>query len=305
MKPLVSICCITYNQEKYVEETLKGFLIQKTSFPIEILIHDDASTDITAKILRKYEKIDDRISVIYQTENKYSQGKKPLIHYLFPKARGKYIALCEGDDYWTDSYKLQKQVDFLERNEKYSLVFSNAKVLKDKGISRGLKIINKSREFNGFEIIENWTIPTASVLFRKDHLINNKFYESIFKQFLYGDIILFLILAQKGKLYGMSDYMVTYRRHGEGALLSEKNNSVKAKNKMIKHHKLMSICFNGKYKKLNYEYIANTYLGLFYETRNFQNLWLYNKYLCKKDRKHFYSINNLKINVAATLNYKK
>ena len=87
--------------------------MQKTTFPIEIIIHDDASTDGTAKIVKEYaDKYPDLIVPILQTENQYSQGIKPSQNFVFPRARGKYIAFCEGDDYWTDPYKLQKQVDF-------------------------------------------------------------------------------------------------------------------------------------------------------------------------------------------------
>lgn len=102
-KPLVSIACTTYNHEKYIALAIEGFLLQKTSFPIEIIIHDDASTDKTAEIVKSYEKIHhDLITAIYQTENQYSKGIKPYPNYVFPKARGKYIALCEGNDYWIE-----------------------------------------------------------------------------------------------------------------------------------------------------------------------------------------------------------
>jgi glycosyltransferase involved in cell wall biosynthesis len=118
--PLVSICCITYNHEKYIQQCLEGFLIQKTTFLFEILIHDDASTDRTADIIREYEtKYPDIIKPIYQTENQYSKGVIVSAVYNWPRAKGKYIALCEGDDYWIDSYKLQKQVDFMEANPEY------------------------------------------------------------------------------------------------------------------------------------------------------------------------------------------
>lgn len=99
-KLMVSICCITYNHEKYISEALESFLMQKTSFKYEILIHDDASTDNTAKIIREYEKkFPEIIKPIYQIENQYSKGNKINLVYNFPRAKGKYIAICEGDDY--------------------------------------------------------------------------------------------------------------------------------------------------------------------------------------------------------------
>lgn len=121
-KPFVSICCITYNHEPYIRECLDGFLMQKTDFDFEILIHDDASTDKTADIIREYElKYPEIINPIYQTENQYSKGVRPINKFNFERAQGKYIAMCEGDDYWTDPFKLQKQVDFLEANVDYVL----------------------------------------------------------------------------------------------------------------------------------------------------------------------------------------
>ncbi|MBO5099153.1 MAG: glycosyltransferase family 2 protein [Clostridia bacterium] len=113
----VSIICNTYNHEKYIAETLESFLMQKTNFQYEILIHDDASTDKTAEIIRKYEeKYPNIIKPIYQTENQYSKKVKIGITYQFPRVKGKYIAICEGDDYWTDMNKLQKQYDAMEKN---------------------------------------------------------------------------------------------------------------------------------------------------------------------------------------------
>jgi len=130
MTSTVSICCITYNHEFFIRDAIRGFINQKTSFPFEILIHDDASTDGTAEIIKLYEeKYPDIIKPIYQKENQYSQGRNISLVYQFPRARGKYIALCEGDDYWTDPYKLQKQVDFLEANTEYGLVGTDFDIL--------------------------------------------------------------------------------------------------------------------------------------------------------------------------------
>jgi len=115
--PLVSIDCITYNHKQYIRDAIEGFLMQITNFPVEILIHDDASTDGTAEIIREYEKqYPWLIKPVYQTENQYSKHNGIISKIQYARARGKYLAFCEGDDYWTDPYKLQKQVDFLESN---------------------------------------------------------------------------------------------------------------------------------------------------------------------------------------------
>ena len=122
---VVSICCITYNHAQFIRKCLDGFLMQKTDFPVEILIHDDCSTDGTTEIIREYEaKYPDLIFPLYEEENQYQKGKAAEIDfYNYRRARGKYIAYCEGDDYWTDPLKLQKQVDFMETNPEYSVCF--------------------------------------------------------------------------------------------------------------------------------------------------------------------------------------
>ena len=125
--PLVSICCLTYNHAQFIRKCLDGFLMQQTDFPIEILIHDDCSTDGTTDIIREYEaKYPELIFPLYEEENQYSRGGAGKMDlYNYSRARGKYIAYCEGDDYWTDPLKLQKQVDFMEVNPEYSVCFHN------------------------------------------------------------------------------------------------------------------------------------------------------------------------------------
>ncbi len=113
----VSIICNAFNQEKYIRDALESFIIQKTSFQYEVLVHDDASSDSTASIIREYEgRYPDIIKPIYQKDNQYSQGKSIGLTFQFPRAQGKYIAFCEGDDYYTSKYKIQRQYDILESN---------------------------------------------------------------------------------------------------------------------------------------------------------------------------------------------
>lgn len=113
----VSVICTAYNHEKYIRKCLEGFVMQKTNFKFEVLINDDCSTDNTAKIIREFqEKYPDIIKPIYQTENQYSKGVDINGNILLPLAKGKYIAFCEGDDYWCDENKLQSQYDIMELN---------------------------------------------------------------------------------------------------------------------------------------------------------------------------------------------
>jgi glycosyltransferase involved in cell wall biosynthesis len=210
-EPLVSICCLTYNHGPYIHDAIEGFLIQKTSFPFEILIHDDASTDGTADIISEYEaKYPDIIKPIYQKENQYSKGIKINATYQFPRARGKYIALCEGDDYWTDAKKLQMQVDFLESNPEFSMCFHNALVIYqdlDKSPHR-FNHIEKSQEIDLETLIDDWIVPTASILFRKSILPIPDWANQIYS----GDMTLALIAYDKGKIFFINEMMSVYRK---------------------------------------------------------------------------------------------
>lgn len=126
--PLISICCLAYNMEKYIRQSLESLLMQSTTFPFEIIIHDDASTDNTREIIKEYAlKHPAIITTIFQKENMYSKSRYNFQYKdVFPNAKGKYIAYCDGDDYWIDPLKLQKQVAFLESNSDYGLVHTRA-----------------------------------------------------------------------------------------------------------------------------------------------------------------------------------
>jgi len=170
--PLVSISCITYNHENFIRDAIEGFLMQKTTFPVEILVHDDASTDKTASIVREYEEqYPHLIKPIYQTENQYSKRDGSIDRIQRGRARGKYVALCEGDDYWTDPLKLQKQVDFLENNPDYGLVHTNFVINNTK---TGKKQINNGHFLSDHSLEEylvgNFHIATLTTCFRKDLL---------------------------------------------------------------------------------------------------------------------------------------
>lgn len=123
---MVSIRCTVYNHERYLRDCLNGFVMQKTNFRFEAIVHDDASTDGSAAIIREYaEKYPEIIKPIYETENQYSKHDDSLRRIMNEHTHGKYIAFCEGDDYWTDPLKLQKQVDFLEANPDYGACYTN------------------------------------------------------------------------------------------------------------------------------------------------------------------------------------
>jgi len=215
--PLVSICCTAFNHENYIRDCIEGFLMQKTNFQIEIIIHDDASTDNTAQIIKEYEgKHPDLFVTIYQTENQYSQGIKPWPNFVFPRARGKYIALCEGDDYWTDPLKLQKQVDFLEGNEDCSLSHHSFNVVDKNGKTIQVKKhIKKKTNLEDYLSQKNVYAPqTCSIVFKKDILD----LEKIEKIKYFGDTTLYVLLLLNGKFsYYHEEIMAAYRIHKNGA----------------------------------------------------------------------------------------
>lgn len=220
---IVSISCLTYNHAQFIRQCLDGFLMQECDFAFEVLIHDDASTDGTIDIIKEYQqKHPQIIKPFFQSENQWSKGVRGMNQkFNYPRAKGKYIALCEGDDYWIDPLKLQKQVGFLENRPNFSMIFSNAHIILNDGADkskkgRDLKLIEESKVFSDIEIFEDWTIPTASVLFRRSAAGPELYQSLINPKFLFGDIIQFLYLTSKGKIYGLADFTVCYRKHGGG-----------------------------------------------------------------------------------------
>ena len=222
--PKVSICCITYNHEPYIRDCLEGFLMQKTDFAYEILIHDDASTDKTADIIREYEKkYPDIIRAVYQTENQYSKTHNFIPNFQFDKARGKYIAICEGDDFWVSPDKLQIQFDFMEANPDYSMCFHQAYVYfhgVDSECCKNIFSCIENKDYSAEEIVCEWKVSTGTVFLRKEYFIPFIPYDC--KDFLYGDIMFFLTAASHGKVRGMSGNMSVYRRLQTGIVLSQR-----------------------------------------------------------------------------------
>ena len=220
---MVSVCCLVYNHEKYLRQCLDGFVNQKTNFKFEVLIHDDASTDSSAAIIREYEeKYPELIKPIYQTENQYSKKVKIGITYQFPRVKGKYIALCEGDDYWTDPLKLQKQIDFLEANPEYSFCCHRFKILKEaekKFIHEyGHNLYNPGQnlDINEDVFFKVWVTQWLTTMVRTDDFIKacdiamNTFNKCL-------DVYIYTLLLQIGKGISLNQEMGIYRWHSNGA----------------------------------------------------------------------------------------
>jgi glycosyltransferase involved in cell wall biosynthesis len=213
---MVSICCITYNQEEYIRDALDGFLSQETDFSYEVLIHDDASTDGTADIIREYARqYPEIIKPILQTENQYAKGLTNVSGtYNFPRAKGRYIAMCEGDDYWTDPHKLQRQTDYMEAHPDCSLVFHSACIeVQGRALTeRRMRPYRRSRRVSPEEIIDKTSgYPTASLMFRADMV---KILPDFYVNAPLADIPLQLMAAARGWAYYMDRPMCVYRLGG-------------------------------------------------------------------------------------------
>ena len=218
--PLVSIGCITYNHAPYIRQCLEGFLMQKTTFPFEIIINDDCSTDGTTEIVKEYaDKYPDLIIPIFHEENQYQKGVRGIYaKFVYPKVRGKYIALCEGDDYWIDPLKLQKQVDFLESHLDYGLIHSYFHYVDENGeiIPPPTRFYRElqGRIFDGYiwdyYLINSGFILTCTTMFRSTLYHLNE------KTFL--DHGLFMMIARQSKIYCLREITAAYRRNPAGAM---------------------------------------------------------------------------------------
>lgn len=216
--PVVSISCLTYNHAPYIRECMEGFLKQETTFPFEVLIHDDCSTDGTIDIINEYaSKRPDIIFPLFEKENQYSSGKPSgTAVWNYPRARGKYLALCEGDDYWTDPYKLQKQVIFLESHPEVGMCYTRVERLNQ---SSGKIIDEWGGSAETFEdLIKKNTVPTLSTCFRlslyKEYIDE---VEPSRKNWLMGDYPMWLYFALKNKIKFIDDVSGCYRILKESA----------------------------------------------------------------------------------------
>jgi glycosyltransferase involved in cell wall biosynthesis len=219
--PLVHTRTMTYMHENFIRECLEGVLMQKTAFPVQVLIHDDASTDKTTEIVREYKlKHPKLIKTYYQKENTYSKSDKNEKHQLrktFNSWRiGKYESICEGDDYWTDPLKLQKQVEFLEKNPAYVLSFHDCKIINEQGtFVKDSKLGSKrKRDYSKEDLVQGCLVPTLSVMFRAELL------DKIAKppsSVVNGDTFLFSNLGRYGKGHYHQDIQkAVYRLHSGG-----------------------------------------------------------------------------------------
>ena len=276
VEPLVAIRCITYNHEPYIRDALEGFVIQQTDFPFIAIVHDDASTDKTADIIREYaEKYPNIIKPIYETENQYSKQGNPLgkiMQDAIDRSGAKYIAICEGDDYWIDPLKLQKQVDFLESHPDYGMCYTRVKRYDQKK--------NEFKtEFGGVNetldsLIVNNTIPTLTTVIRTN-LIRSYTQEikPETRNWLMGDYPKWLYIAANSKIKFFPEVTGVYRILNNSA--SHHTNSVN------------QLKFTLSYFKIS-EYFANKYdskkIGQIKEVINWIN---YQLLICTSEKRSY------------------
>lgn len=234
--PLVSVRCITYNHEQYIAQALDGFLMQKTTFPFEVIVHDDASTDNTANIIREYEtKFPKIVKPIYETENQWSKPGNALGKIVNASLKGKYVAICEGDDYWIDNNKLQMQVDFLETNPDYGMCYTSFNIL-----------------YQNSGIIEKDLFNTNPVKYKSDYTLDEWVYKTgyiapmswVFKKELYdkkpeietldGSFVLVATFIHETKIKCFKDNVTcVYRVLNESAAHSRDLFKIYLRNKSI------------------------------------------------------------------------
>ncbi|MBR9847724.1 MAG: glycosyltransferase [Algicola sp.] len=258
MKPLVSVRLMVYNNEPYIREAVESILMQKTDFMVEIVVGDDFSTDNTLEIIKSYQNTKNIYFKILKREigGTYWADRKKLgrlynFKNIIDNCEGKYIALLDGDDYWTDPLKLQKQVDFLKNNREYNGCFHNSYSLNNDD----KKSLTKWRSYNRVEYVAEDTITTLSLfhtssyLFRNDIEIPQWFYK-IFS----GDMALLAIISSYGKLYYFNEVMSVYRIHCKN-ITSNMDKIQYHKNRIILMKQINEF-FDKKYSKKTKEVVS-------------------------------------------------
>ena len=211
--PMVSVVMITYGHEAFIRQAVEGVLMQECNFPVELIVADDCSPDNTPAVMQEIMENHPRASWIRYTRHPKNKGMMPNFIWALRQAKGKYIALCEGDDYWTDSYKLQKQVGFLEEKERFVACFH----LAENDVRRP-----QNNRLTVLDILKQHNIPTCTLVFR--NILNSELFSLLNDiKILSGDIYLELHLALRGDFLFLNETMAFYRIH-ENSISCSKNN---------------------------------------------------------------------------------
>jgi glycosyltransferase involved in cell wall biosynthesis len=236
MLPIISVCLICYNQEKYIELALQSILNQK-DVSIDVIIADDCSRDNTFNIINQFLAKNNLDWTLLPRE--YNVGMQKNWQRCINAAKGKYVALLEGDDYWNDSYKLKKQSQILEKDTTLSACFSNAQILNELVETKYTDYVDETKERLSYsDFLENNNVPTCSVLFKNHPIV----FPPAYFQSPYADWIVHLLNAREGDYFYLNEKTATYRVHEQGVY-----GGVSLINKQIKTTKAVS-CFQQIFK---------------------------------------------------------
>ncbi len=275
----LQVVCCTYNHEKYIKDALDGFVMQKTNFPFEVLVGDDCSADKTSEIVAEYAK--KYPDIIKHIKRKKNMGAQPNSVDLLERIDADYVALCEGDDYWTDENKLQKQVDFLEKNKHLNGCFHNAEILKEPGVRAWnsdfwFRPNKNGKQFwpgsiGDFKLqkvfylkdILPGIIPTASVVYRWDRTIK---FPEWFKTAVAGDRPFHCFMIKSGAIGYIDETMSVYRVSPSGAWFNKNNkkNFATETKEWVDLIENLNEYFDGAYEKIFKSYKENTINNGFY-----------------------------------------
>lgn len=286
VKPLVSIVCLAYNHERFIERCIEGMVHQDVNFGVEIIIHDDSSTDRTPSIIEEYaNKYPRLIKPILQAENKFSAGIDPFSTYAVPLCRGRYVALCEGDDFWIDNTKLQRHIDFLEKHHEFVMVYSDYRTVDEDGFEIRRSVWSEMRNFfrkkEGKiqkQLVRGNFIMTLTTVVRREALLEAE--ASIGSDPGYGlniDFTLFLELSRMGMFHydnaKTSAYRILSESMSHSADLDKRLRFIDVTIEIARHHnQKYGLPYNDAYfnrLKLSAELIEyarrNLYGKYFYE----------------------------------------
>lgn len=287
--PIVSIICLTYKHERYVRECFEGFLMQQTSFPFEVLVYDDASDDATPLIIQEYSnKYPDIFKPTLFKTNQYAQGLGYVgLYDGIRKAKGKYVAYCEGDDFWIDSQKLQKQVDFLEEHPEYEVCAHNTLVISNRygkstrtlfsEFNKNLFVSTTKQHYTFNDSLTGNIFHVSSLMYRNIPLSLPPWISKVSA----ADMVLYMLLALEGDMYVFRDAMSVYRDHSQSLTNtnSEYGSDINFYQLSIRVLRLMNRYWERKYQNFIYPKIAKYYIecAMIYTRRSTRDIHIFNK----------------------------
>ena len=221
-RPLVSVACAAFNHAPFIRDALEGFRMQRADFPFEVVVHDDASSDGTAEIIRSFqEEHPERVTAVFQRENQYSAGRRIYPDFIWPLLRGTYVAMCDGDDFWTDPRKLVKQVDALRRHPESALCFHPAAERRTDGsLPPGSPLLLRSGErvLSPREtILGGFALPSASMMVHRRVVEDYISWKELLQGAGITDFFLRILAGLHGGAVFLPDAMCVYRRNVPGS----------------------------------------------------------------------------------------